>query len=217
MTSRNLLKIAPCSDSHDIESCALTVLHSRSLLGCMCPLSIPVRSPPPVLRHPRRPCSSLPPGRDAASWAVCGSPWPSTGIATGVRYFGSRHRTPPAEIIAVCRTQFLPKAICQNCRLRGYSAHGRFSRLRDGHRFWQRAVRCRSVPEALAGHVSRQMLERYSHIRSQAKQAAIQTLEQPYIEPILRETGHKNGHSDASANTEAQANLLKTIGGPARI
>jgi integrase len=31
--------------------------------------------------------------------------------------------------------------------------------------------------KALAGHVSRQMLERYSHIRSEAKQAAIQALE----------------------------------------
>jgi integrase len=32
---------------------------------------------------------------------------------------------------------------------------------------------------ALAGHVSRKMLERYSHIRLAAKQAAIQTLETP--------------------------------------
>jgi integrase len=31
--------------------------------------------------------------------------------------------------------------------------------------------------KALAGHVSRQMLERYSHIRSEAKQAAIQALD----------------------------------------
>ena len=29
----------------------------------------------------------------------------------------------------------------------------------------------------MAGHVSRQMLMRYSHVRSQAKQAAIATLE----------------------------------------
>jgi integrase len=71
--------------------------------------------------------------------------------------------------------------------------------------------------KALAGHVSHQMLERYSHIRSQAKQAAIQTLEQPSMEPILRETGHKNGHSDASANAGTQANSLKTTGGPGRI
>ena len=30
--------------------------------------------------------------------------------------------------------------------------------------------------KALAGHVGRQMMERYSHIRSRAKQAAIETL-----------------------------------------
>lgn len=61
------------------------------------------------------------------------------------------------------------------------------------------------------------MLERYRHIRSQAKHAAIQALEQPYIEPILRETGHNNGHSDVSTDADTQANLLKRIGGPARI
>jgi hypothetical protein len=35
---------------------------------------------------------------------------------------------------------------------------------------------------ALAGHVSRRMLERYSHIRTRAKEDAIRTLEQPEIE-----------------------------------
>jgi integrase len=71
--------------------------------------------------------------------------------------------------------------------------------------------------KALAGHVSRQMLERYSHIRSEAKQAAIQALEQSLIGPISTETGHKNGHSHASADAIAKANSLKTVGGPARI
>ncbi len=67
------------------------------------------------------------------------------------------------------------------------------------HTFISRLAENPSVSEqtlkALAGHVSRQMLERYSHIRSQAKQAAIQALEQPSIEPIFEVTGHKNGHS----------------------
>ncbi|HXM93959.1 MAG TPA: tyrosine-type recombinase/integrase [Candidatus Dormibacteraeota bacterium] len=106
------------------------------------------------------------------------------------------------------------------------------------HTFISRLAENPNVSEqtikALAGHVSRQMIERYSHIRSQAKQAAIQTLEQPLIEPIWRETGHKNGHSDVqsvpipavsfqgcspdeSAKAETQANSLKTVGGPARI
>jgi integrase len=89
------------------------------------------------------------------------------------------------------------------------------------HTFISRLAENPNVSEqtikALAGHVSRQMLERYSHIRSQAKQAAIQALEQPYIEPILRETGHNNGHSDVSTDADTQANSLKRIGGPARI
>lgn len=71
--------------------------------------------------------------------------------------------------------------------------------------------------KALAGHVSRQMLERYSHIRSEAKQAAIQTLEQQPIEPIWGETGHKSGHSDSTWDTHNQANSLRTNGGPGRI
>jgi len=71
--------------------------------------------------------------------------------------------------------------------------------------------------KALAGHVSRQMLERYSHIRSQAKQAAIQALEQQAVEPILQVTGHKIGHSEVKSNVLRKANSLKTNGGPARI
>jgi integrase len=77
------------------------------------------------------------------------------------------------------------------------------------HTFISRLAENPNVSEqtikALAGHVSRQMLERYSHIRSQAKQAAIQTLEEPLIEPIFWETGHNIGHSGASASTDTQA------------
>lgn len=61
------------------------------------------------------------------------------------------------------------------------------------------------------------MLERYSHIRSQAKEAAIQALEQPAIESILGETGHKNGHSGVARDDAPTAKSLKTVGGPARI
>jgi len=46
------------------------------------------------------------------------------------------------------------------------------------------------------------MLERYSHIRSQAKRAAIATLEQfcaaDQTQPVLKETGHKIGHSPSA-------------------
>ena len=57
--------------------------------------------------------------------------------------------------------------------------HTFISRLAENPNVSEQTIR------ALAGHVSRQMLERYSHIRSQAKQAAIQALEQRAIEPDL--------------------------------
>ena len=89
------------------------------------------------------------------------------------------------------------------------------------HTFISRLAENPSVSEqtikALAGHVSRQMLERYSHIRSEAKQAAIQALEHPSIEPILQATGHKIGHTDANRDKAAEANSQKTNGGPGRI
>ena len=54
------------------------------------------------------------------------------------------------------------------------------------HTFVTRLAENPSVSEetirALAGHVSRRMLERYSHIRTRAKEEAILTLEQPNLE-----------------------------------
>jgi hypothetical protein len=50
---------------------------------------------------------------------------------------------------------------------------------------------------ALAGHVSHRMLERYSHIRTRAKEDTIRTLEPP----VLGETGAQNwAHSDVVEN-----------------
>ncbi len=78
--------------------------------------------------------------------------------------------------------------------------HTFISRLAENPKVSEQTIK------ALAGHVSRQMLERYSHIRSQAKQAAIQTLEQPLIEPILQATGHKTGHTAANDYEQEQSN-----------
>ena len=70
---------------------------------------------------------------------------------------------------------------------------------------------------ALAGHVSNQMLQQYSHIRSQAKQAAIRTLEEQEIEPTLPQHGQRIGHSGGHRGEAVDANSLKENGGPARI
>lgn len=67
------------------------------------------------------------------------------------------------------------------------------------HTFVSRLAESSSISEqtirSLAGHVSRQMLEHYSHIRSQAKQSAIRCLEDQASAPVLEEAGHKIGHN----------------------
>jgi integrase len=61
---------------------------------------------------------------------------------------------------------------------------------------------------ALAGHVSNQMLQHYSHIRSLAKQPAIRTLEEQPIETILPKHGQRIGQSGRKTEGEADAKLL---------
>ena len=70
---------------------------------------------------------------------------------------------------------------------------------------------------ALAGHVSNQMLQHYSHIRSQAKQVAIRALEEDAIQPVLPKHGQRIGQSGEQADDAAVPNSLKTNGGPGRI
>jgi Phage integrase family len=86
------------------------------------------------------------------------------------------------------------------------------------HTFISRLAENPSVSEqtikALAGHVSRQMLERYSHIRSQAKQAAIQALEEQAVQPIPETTGHKSGTVAETPRHKRRLNLWKQIVGP---
>lgn len=59
--------------------------------------------------------------------------------------------------------------------------HKCLSQLAENPRVSEQTIR------ATAGHVGRQMLERYSHVRSRAMEAAIQVLEQPSIELVLEE------------------------------
>ena len=89
------------------------------------------------------------------------------------------------------------------------------------HTFVSRLAESASVSEqtirSLAGHVSRQMLEHYSHIRSHAKQAAIRCLEEQASARVLEETGHKIGHNPQTTSEQEEVKSLKTVGGPARI
>jgi hypothetical protein len=85
----------------------------------------------------------------------------------------------------------------------------RSSRLAESASVSEQTIR------ALAGHVSRQMLEHYSHIRSHAKQAAIRYLEEQENTSVSGETGHKIGHNPKTATEQKDAKSLN--GGPARI
>jgi integrase len=89
------------------------------------------------------------------------------------------------------------------------------------HTFVSRLAESATISEqtirSLAGHVSRQMLEHYSHIRSQAKQAAIRCLEEQASTPVFEETGHRIGHNPETSGEQEEAKSLKTVGGPARI
>ena len=103
--------------------------------------------------------------------------------------------------------------------LKGAELRYRWHDLR--HTFISRLAENAGVSEqtirALAGHVSRQMLERYSHIRSQAKQAAIRALEEQSADGNFVEEGHNSVHSDANATPCDETKSLQTNGGPARI
>lgn len=89
------------------------------------------------------------------------------------------------------------------------------------HTFVSRLAESATISEqttrSLAGHVSRQMLEHYSHIRSQAKEAAIRCLEEQVSAPVLEEGGHKIGHNPHTTGEREEAKSLKIVGGPARI
>jgi len=56
---------------------------------------------------------------------------------------------------------------------------------------------------AIAGHVSRRMIERYSHIRMAAKRSALDG-----IQPVFQEGVHQNVHQHSNGEETAVAKLL---------
>ncbi len=61
------------------------------------------------------------------------------------------------------------------------------------------------------------MLEHYSHIRSEAKQAAIAALDEQLTVPVSEGTTYKNRYSGSGAEHAGEAKLLEAHGGPAWI
>ena len=123
------------------------------------------------------------------------------------------------------------KAWARACKVAG--VRYRWHDLR--HTFVSRLAENPNVSEqtirALAGHVSERMLERYSHIRRHAKDAAITALErvsvtvEPLVgfeehtiqnEPTPPPTGHNIGHSPDTHDREAEVKSLEKNGGPTR-
>ncbi len=83
----------------------------------------------------------------------------------------------------------------KRCKPRPWRARTKYRWHDLRHTFVSRLAENPNVSEqtirALAGHVSKRMLERYSHIRKAAKQAAIESLEQSYPKvEILPESGY---------------------------
>jgi integrase len=97
------------------------------------------------------------------------------------------------------------------CRAAG--VHYRWHDLR--HTFVSRLAENPVVSEqtimALAGHVSKSMLARYSHIRSAAKQAAIASLEPPAVSEIGGESPQKSPQSSNGANLESVQSSEKLL------
>ena len=71
---------------------------------------------------------------------------------------------------------------------------------------------------SLAGHVSQQVMEKYSHLRSKVKQSAIQTLDQQAIPaPNLGHESYVFAYVSRDSNGSVEGNSHKTNGGPAWI
>ena len=89
--------------------------------------------------------------------------------------------------------------------------HTFISRLAENPAVSEQTIR------SLAGHVSRRMMDRYSHIRDRARRAAIEVLETQVAEtPLFGESGHKSRHSRSGPVESNEAKSTERIGGPSR-
>ena len=103
------------------------------------------------------------------------------------------------------------------CRRAGVSYRWHDLRHSFATRLAERPEVSEQTIRALTGHVSNQMLQHYSHIRSMAKQAAIRSLDDHAIQPVLPNDGQRIGQSRRGSNQQVEANSMKTKSGPGRI
>ena len=61
---------------------------------------------------------------------------------------------------------------------------------------------------AIAGHVSRKMLEHYSHIRMEAKRAALDSIAQPLNPAVFQAGSHQIPHQVEDGQNQQVANSL---------
>lgn len=72
---------------------------------------------------------------------------------------------------------------------------------------------------AIAGHVSRSMIEHYSHIRMEAKRAALDAIAAQPLQAVIGADVHQNVHQPPAGDSKASGKLSdlthrSLIGGP---
>ena len=61
---------------------------------------------------------------------------------------------------------------------------------------------------SIAGHVSKEMMERYSHIRTEAKRRALDAIAQTPSPSVFEDVVHQNVHQIEEGDSEATRKLL---------
>jgi len=145
---------------------------------------------------PKPHASKIDPSRPITSWRTA---WRSVTRAIGCPRCGKLQA--PADVCAHERC----KADVRNvkspfARLRFHDLrHTCVTKLAEGQASEQTIM-------AIAGHVSRKMLEHYSHIRMEAKRAALDAIAAQPAEAVFQADVHQNVHQRASSDSEAPAN-----------
>jgi hypothetical protein len=110
------------------------------------------------------------------------------------------HTNQGAPSIGALRPAILPLGIAF-FRHEGTARHTCITKLAEGQASEQTIM-------AIAGHVSRKMLEHYSHIRMEAKRAALDAIAQVPIPAIFEAGSHQIPHQVGEGQNQQVANSL---------